>query len=48
VEERFQLERLRKLRCNRAQGYYVARPLAAAELKRLFSQSGVSLIASRG
>jgi diguanylate cyclase (GGDEF)-like protein len=48
VEERFQLDRLRKLRCNRAQGYYVARPLAAGELKRLFSQSGVSLISSRG
>ncbi len=48
VEERFQLERLRKLRCSRAQGYYVARPLAAGELKRLFAQSGVSLIASRG
>jgi diguanylate cyclase (GGDEF)-like protein len=47
VEERFQLERLKKLRCNRAQGYYVARPLAAAELKRLFVQSGVSLISSR-
>ena len=29
VEEPFQLERLRKLRCSRAQGYYLARPLPA-------------------
>ena len=38
VEEQFQLERLRKLRCGRAQGYYLARPLPAAELERLFSE----------
>jgi diguanylate cyclase (GGDEF)-like protein len=38
VEEQFQLERLRKLRCGRAQGYYLARPLPAAELERLFAE----------
>ena len=37
VEEPFQLERLRKLRCSRAQGYYLGRPLPAAELEELFS-----------
>jgi len=37
VEEPFQLLRLRKLRCNRAQGYYLARPLPAEELDRLFA-----------
>jgi len=37
VEEPFQLGRLRKLRCNRAQGYYLARPLPAEELDRLFA-----------
>ncbi len=37
VEEPFQLERLRKLRCSRAQGYYLGRPLPAEELERLFS-----------
>jgi diguanylate cyclase (GGDEF)-like protein len=38
VEESFQLERLRKLRCSRAQGYFLARPLPAAELEQLFSE----------
>lgn len=37
VEEPFQLERLRKLRCSRAQGYYLGRPLPAAEIEELFS-----------
>ena len=37
VEEPFQLERLRKLRCSRAQGYYLARPLPADELEGLFA-----------
>ena len=37
VEEPFQLERLRKLRCSRAQGYYLGRPLPADELEGLFS-----------
>ena len=37
VEEPFQLERLRKLRCSRAQGYYLGRPLPAAELEEFFS-----------
>jgi diguanylate cyclase (GGDEF)-like protein len=46
VEEEFQLERLRKLGCDRAQGYYLARPLAADELDRLFSQRGASLLPS--
>ena len=47
VEEPFQLERLRKLRCNRAQGYYLARPLPAEELERLFSQPRASMAWSR-
>jgi diguanylate cyclase (GGDEF)-like protein len=47
VEEPFQLERLRKLRCSRAQGYYLARPLPAEELERLFSQPGASITWSR-
>ncbi len=47
VEERFQLDRLRKLRCTRVQGYYVARPLAADELGGFLSRAGVSLISSR-
>ncbi len=46
VEEAFQLERLRKLGCDRAQGYYLARPLAADELERLFAQRGVALLPS--
>jgi len=37
VEEPFQLERLRKLRCSRAQGYYLGRPLPAEDLEQLFS-----------
>jgi EAL domain-containing protein (putative c-di-GMP-specific phosphodiesterase class I) len=37
VEEPFQLDRLRKLRCSRAQGYYLGRPLPAEELEGLFS-----------
>jgi diguanylate cyclase (GGDEF)-like protein len=48
VEEPFQLERLRKLRCSRAQGYYLARPLPADELEQLFSQPRTSIIGSRG
>jgi diguanylate cyclase (GGDEF)-like protein len=47
VEEPFQLERLRKLRCNRAQGYYLARPLPAEELERVFSQPRTALTWSR-
>ena len=47
VEEEFQLERLRKLGCDRAQGYYLARPLAADELDRLFAQRGVALLTSQ-
>jgi diguanylate cyclase (GGDEF)-like protein len=47
VEEPFQLERLRKLRCNRAQGYYLARPLPAEELEPLFSQPRASVVWSR-
>ena len=47
VEEPFQLERLRKLRCNRAQGYYLARPLPAEELEQLFSQPRASIAWSR-
>jgi EAL domain-containing protein (putative c-di-GMP-specific phosphodiesterase class I) len=47
VEEPFQLERLRKLRCSRAQGYYLARPLPAEELERLFSQPRASITWSR-
>ena len=47
VEEPFQLERLRKLRCSRAQGYYLARPLPAKELERMFSQPRTSIIRSR-
>ena len=37
VEEPFQLERLRKLRCSRAQGYYLGRPLPADELEGILS-----------
>jgi diguanylate cyclase (GGDEF)-like protein len=48
VEEPFQLERLRKLRCSRAQGYYLARPLPVDELERLFSQPRALLTWSRG
>jgi diguanylate cyclase (GGDEF)-like protein len=44
VEEPFQLERLRKLRCGRAQGYYLARPLPADQLERLFSQPRASIV----
>ena len=47
VEEPFQLERLRKLRCSRAQGYYLARPLPAEELEELFSQPRASIVWSR-
>ena len=47
VEEPFQLERLRKLRCSRAQGYYLARPLPADELELLFSQPRRSIVRSR-
>jgi EAL domain-containing protein (putative c-di-GMP-specific phosphodiesterase class I) len=37
VEEPFQLDRLRNLGCDRAQGYYLARPLPAEELETLFA-----------
>jgi len=47
VEEPFQLERLRKLRCARAQGYYLARPLPAEELDALFAKHGASLVWTR-
>jgi diguanylate cyclase (GGDEF)-like protein len=47
VEEPFQLERLRKLRCSRAQGYYLGRPLPADELDGLFSQPRASNAWSR-
>jgi diguanylate cyclase (GGDEF)-like protein len=47
VEEPFQLERLRKLRCSRAQGYFLARPLPAEELERLFSGPRASITWSR-
>jgi diguanylate cyclase (GGDEF)-like protein len=47
VEEPFQLERLRKLRCSRAQGYYLGRPVPADELEGLFSQPRASNVWSR-
>jgi diguanylate cyclase (GGDEF)-like protein len=47
VEEPFQLDRLRKLRCSRAQGYYLARPLPAEELERLFTQPRAEIVWSR-
>jgi diguanylate cyclase (GGDEF)-like protein len=47
VEEPFQLERLRKLRCNRAQGYYLARPVAASELEQQFAHPLSAIMASR-
>jgi diguanylate cyclase (GGDEF)-like protein len=47
VEEPFQLERLRKLRCGRAQGYYLARPLPADELEKLFATAHGPIILSR-
>jgi EAL domain-containing protein (putative c-di-GMP-specific phosphodiesterase class I) len=37
VEEPFQLGRLRKLRCSRAQGYYLARPMPAEDLEELLA-----------
>jgi EAL domain-containing protein (putative c-di-GMP-specific phosphodiesterase class I) len=43
VEEPFQLARLRKLRCSRAQGYYLARPMPADELERLFALPDVEI-----
>jgi diguanylate cyclase (GGDEF)-like protein len=43
VEEPSQLSRLRKLRCGRAQGYYLARPLPADELERWFDMPGASM-----
>jgi diguanylate cyclase (GGDEF)-like protein len=47
VEEPFQLDRLRKLRCSRAQGYYLARPLPSDELERLFAQQRGALTWAR-
>jgi diguanylate cyclase (GGDEF)-like protein len=47
VEEPFQLERLRKLRCGRAQGYYLARPLPAEEMDKLFAAAHGPIILSR-
>jgi EAL domain-containing protein (putative c-di-GMP-specific phosphodiesterase class I) len=47
VEEPFQLDRLRKLRCGRAQGYYLARPLPAEELEQLIMQRRASIAWSR-
>jgi diguanylate cyclase (GGDEF)-like protein len=47
VEEPFQLERLRKLRCGRAQGYYLARPLPAEEMDKLFAAARGPIILSR-
>ncbi len=47
VEEPFQLERLRRLRCGRAQGYYLARPLPADELEKLFAAAHGPIILSR-
>jgi diguanylate cyclase (GGDEF)-like protein len=44
VEEPFQLERLRRLQCERAQGYYLARPRAPEALDPLFERAGDSLI----
>ena len=44
VEEPFQLERLRRLQCNRAQGYYLARPRAPEALEPLFQHANRSLI----
>jgi EAL domain-containing protein (putative c-di-GMP-specific phosphodiesterase class I) len=47
VEEAFQLERLRRLQCTRAQGYYLARPRAPEALEPLFEQGHRSLIPDR-
>jgi len=47
VEEPFQLDRLRKLRCSRAQGYYLARPLPSEELERLFAQPRAAVVWTR-
>jgi diguanylate cyclase (GGDEF)-like protein len=47
VEEPFQLERLRRLHCDRAQGYYLARPRAPEALEPLFEHPEVSLIPAR-
>ncbi len=44
VEEPFQLERLRRLQCGRAQGYYLARPRPPEALVQLFEHADRSLI----
>jgi diguanylate cyclase (GGDEF)-like protein len=48
VEEPFQLERLRRLQCGRAQGYYLARPRPPEALAQLFEHADRSLIQVRG
>jgi diguanylate cyclase (GGDEF)-like protein len=44
VEEPFQLDRLRRLQCTRAQGYYLARPRAPEALEPLLEHPDRSLI----
>jgi len=44
VEEPFQLDRLRRLGCERAQGYYLARPRPPEALEALFERLADSLI----
>jgi len=39
VETREQLANLKRLQCGRAQGFYLARPLPAADISRLVAQS---------
>ena len=46
VEEPFQLERLRRLGCERAQGYYLARPRDPQALESMFEGGSGSLIPS--
>ena len=47
VEEPFQLERLRRLQCDRAQGYYLARPRAPEALEPLFEHADQPLVPAR-
>jgi EAL domain-containing protein (putative c-di-GMP-specific phosphodiesterase class I) len=47
VEEPFQLDRLERLGCERAQGYYLAKPRAPEALAPLFEHLAASLIPAR-
>jgi EAL domain-containing protein (putative c-di-GMP-specific phosphodiesterase class I) len=42
VETKAQLVRLQQLRCGRAQGYYLGRPMPAGQMTHLLARSGSS------